>query len=93
VPVHDEDTRESLLLHRADDVRDDGNKCGVLQARAAGVRREAVHAVGDRRQDGDAERLGRFHRRALGEDVVGLEREVRVLLGRADGQDDPVVGL
>jgi hypothetical protein len=37
------------------------------------------------------QRLGGLDRRTLGKDVVGLEREVRMLLGRADGVNDPVV--
>src|SRR5262249_9810188 len=39
----------------------------------------------------DPERLGGLDGRTLGKDVVGLEREVRMLLGRADGEHDPVV--
>jgi hypothetical protein len=91
VPVHHENPLEPLILQRADDVREDGDERGLLQRRAAGVRRESVDAVRDRRHDRNAERLGRLHRRSLGEDVVGLEREVRMLLGRADREDDAVV--
>src|SRR6185436_14284002 len=49
------------------------------------------YAVRRHRQDRHAERLGRFGGRPLGEDVVGFEREVGVLLGRAHREDDPVV--
>ena len=55
------------------------------------VRREAVHPIWQHRQHRDPQRFGSFDRRTLGKDVVGLEREVRMLLGRADGEHDPVV--
>jgi hypothetical protein len=69
---------------------------------------ERFHAQGDRagkggeigcdterhhREDGHAERLGGLGRHALGEDEVDAERQLGVLLGRADGKDAAVVGL
>ena len=60
-------------------------------ARVGGeVRREAVR---ERRKDRDAERLGRLDGDALGEDRVDREREVAVLLDRAERQDDAIVVL
>ena len=89
--VDHQDPRESLAEQRLDDLRQDGEQRGLAQCRAAGVGGEARHAVGKHRHDRHSERLGRLDRRTLGEDVVRLEREVGVLLGRADGEDDPIV--
>ena len=50
-----------------------------------------VTPYGSTGSTGTPERLGGLDRRTLGKDVVGLEREVRMLLGRADGEHDPVV--
>ena len=46
---------------------------------------------GSDRQDRHAEWLGRLHRHPLGQDGVRSQGQVRVLFGRAGGQDDPVV--
>ena len=45
-----------------------------------------------RRKDRHAERLGGFDRDPLGEDGVDGQRQLRVLLGRAERQDAAVVG-
>src|SRR5205807_10479933 len=51
------------------------------------------HAICEHGQDGNAERLRPLDGNTLRELVVGLERQVGVLLGRAERQDDAVVTL
>ena len=89
--VDDEDPREALAEQRIDDVRDDCEQRGLQERGTARVRGEAGHTVWQHRQHRDPERLGGLNSRALGKDVVGLEREVGMLLGRADGEHDSVV--
>jgi len=89
--VDDEDPREALAEQRLDDVRENRDERGFQKRGAARERGEAGHTVRQHRQHRDTERLGGFDGRALGKDVVGLEREIGMLLGRADGEHDPVV--
>jgi len=89
--VHNEDPREPLADQRIDDVREERDQRGLSERGTAWVSGEAVHPVRQHRQHRDPQRLGRLDRRTLGKDVVGLEGEVRMLLGRADWEHDPVV--
>jgi hypothetical protein len=90
--VYHEDPREPLANQRVDDIREDRDQRGLQERGAAAwVRGEAGHAEWQHRQHRDPERLGGLDRRALGKDVVGLKRELRMLFGRADGEHDPVV--
>jgi hypothetical protein len=83
-----------LPEQRAEQVVEDGRVGAQAEARAAGIGREVRrHPVRQRGQHGHAERLGGLDRDALGEDRVGGQRQVRVLLGRAERQHDPVVVL
>ena len=62
------------------------------ERRAARVRGEVRRdPVRQRWQDGHAERLRRLDRHPLGEDLVDRERQVGVLLDRAERKHDPVV--
>ena len=90
--VDDEDPREALPEQRIDDVREDCDQGGLQERGAARVRGEAGHTVWEHRQHREPRAAaGGPNRRTLGKDVVGLEREVGMLLGRADGEHDPVV--
>src|SRR2546425_4288352 len=94
VAVDQRDAAEALPEQRIEKITDDRDIGAHAQARTAGecgeVRR---HAVGKCREDRNAERLGRFHRDALGEDRIGPDREVAVLFGGSDRQHDAVVML
>src|SRR4029077_3419019 len=64
------------------------------QCRAAGIRLERRRqAVGQHGEDEYAERLRGLGRDTLGEDVVRLERQVAVLLRRANREHHSVVTL
>ena len=94
VTVRDQKPAKALSMQRVEDLSEDGAVRLQPQGRAAGKSREALRQpVRQHRQDGNPQRVGRFDGEPLRDDVVGLEREVRVLLGRADGQHDAVISL
>ena len=94
VAVDDQDPAEALPVEGVEQVADDACICLHPECRAAGIRRERRRQpVREHRQDRDADRLRRLDRDPLGEDVVGAQREVGVLLGRAERQHDSVVAL
>lgn len=92
MPVHDQDSPKSLVAQRVEQILDDRDESRDAQRRRTGVGAEARRqAVGENGEDGDAERLGGLRSNAFREDVVRLEGEVGVLLGRTDREHDPVV--
>ena len=94
VPVHEQEAPEALVGERVEQVAEQRPVRLDAQGRAARIGGEVRRqAVGQRRQDEHAERLGGLDRHALGEDPVDAERQVAVLLDRAERDDDAVVGL
>jgi len=94
VAVDDQDPAEALCLEGVEQFGDHAHVRLDAQRHRAGIRGERRRQpVSERGQHGHSERLGRLERDALGEDVVRLQREIRVLLGRADRQHDTVVAL
>src|SRR5438105_11790957 len=92
--VHEQEAAEPLAVERVEQVADNGEQRLDTQRRAAWERRErGRQPERQHRQHGYAQRLRRVDRDALGEDVVGLERQKRVLLRRPERQGDPVVAL
>src|SRR3954462_5164177 len=71
VPVDQQEAPEALLVQRAEDVAQQRAVDLRAHRRAAGIGAEVRRdPVGQRRQHGDAERLGRLLGHALGEDQV-----------------------
>ena len=94
MPVGDQKPAEALAVQRAEDLAHDGDERLEAQCRATGKRAEAGRdPVGDHRQHRDAERFRGFDGEPLDDDVVSLEREVGVLLRRAERQHDAIVAL
>jgi len=94
VAVHDQDPAKALRLERVEQFGDHAHVRLDAQRHRARIRGERRRQpVSERGQHGHSERLGRLERDALGEHVVRLQREIRVLLRRADGQHDAVVAL
>jgi hypothetical protein len=92
VAVDEEKTFEALAAQRIEKFAHQ-REVGVLpDARAARVSGEVRRdAVREHRQDRHTERLGRLDGDALRENGIGRERQVSVLLGRPERQDDAVV--
>ena len=92
VAVDDQDPAEALARERVEQVGDDREEGLHAKRRAARIggeaRRDPVRQHGKHQH---AQRLRRLDGDALGEDVVGRQRQVRVLLGRAERQHDAVV--
>src|SRR5712692_3533855 len=92
VSVDEQEAAEALAVQRLEQLADDGLVRLDAECRAAGVGGEVRRdPVGERRHHRHAQRLGSLDRDALGEDHVHGEREVAVLLDRAERQDDPIV--
>ena len=92
VAVDDQEAAKALAVERVEQVAQNGEEGLEPERRAARVGRERRgQPVRQHRQHEHAQRLRGLGRDALGQDVVGLEREVAVLLRRAERQDDPVV--
>jgi hypothetical protein len=94
VAVDEDEAPEALAVQRVEQVAHDRLVRRHAQRRTPGIRGEVRRqAVGKRRQHEHAERLRRLDRDALGVDPVDAERQVRVLLDRAERDDDPVLVL
>src|SRR5438552_5780053 len=92
VAVDDGDAAEALPVQRVEQVAQDRDVRARAQRRAAGERSEVRgHAERQRWEDRHPEWLGRLDRDALGQDRVGADRQIAVLLRRSDGHHDPVV--
>ena len=92
MPVHEQEAPEALTVERFEQIPKHCDEGLHPERWAPGEGSEGRRQpVGQHRQDRNPKRLGGIDRRPLREDVVGLEREVGVLLGRPDGQHDPVV--
>ena len=92
VTIRDEKAPETLSVQRVEDVAQHSGVGLQPQGRTTGVGREALRqSVREHRQHGHAQRLRRLDRQTLRDDVVGLEREKRVLLGRPDREDDAII--
>src|SRR5438552_384347 len=92
VAVDDGDAAEALPVQRVQEVAQDRDVRARAQRRAAGERSEVRgHAERQRWEDRHPEWLGRLDRDALGQDRVGADRQIAVLLRRSDGHHDPVV--
>jgi hypothetical protein len=92
VAVDHQEAAEALRVQGVEEIPQHGDERLEPQRRAAGVGREVRReAVGERGQDQHAQRFRGLGRDALREDVVGLEREVPVLLRRPDRQRHAVV--
>src|SRR5512146_1005286 len=92
VPVHEQEASEPLVGERAEQVDEQRGVRLDLQRRAARmrgeVRREPIRQRGHHEH---AERIGRFDRDPLGQDPVNAERQVPVLLDRAERDHEPVL--
>jgi hypothetical protein len=92
VAVHEQEAAEALRVQRLEQVVQHRDVRFDAQRRAARIRgEERRDAVREHRQDGNAEWLCSFLGEALREDVVRLERQVRVLFRRPEGQHDAIV--
>jgi hypothetical protein len=92
--VHDQHTREAVPAQRRHDLHDDGPVRLLAERHRVGKgRKRRREPVRERRQDRHAQRLGGLDCDPLRERRVGREREVCVLLGRSERQDDAVVVL
>ena len=90
--VHQHDAAKALLHETVEQVANDGDQ--RLDPQRNGSRKCAEagrDAVAHRREHRDAERLGGFDRDTLGEDAVGGEAEVSVLLGAAERNHGAIV--
>ena len=94
VPVHEQEAAEALVGQRVEQVGEQRAVRLDAQRRAARVGGEVRRQpVGERGHDEHAERLGRLVGDTLREDPVDAERQVGVLLDRAERHDDPVVAF
>jgi hypothetical protein len=94
VPVHEQEAPEPLPGERVEQVDEQRGVRLDLHRGAARVRAEVRRQpVRQRRHHEHPERLGGFDRDALGQDPVDAERQVPVLLDRAERDHEPVLVL